>query len=341
MGFLNRAGRDAGSARGVSTIGLVVEATAPPEGAPPFGSGSHGTVRILADAGSGPATSTMKFRFSDAHWLVPGMEIAVTIDPAQPGRFELDWGTIPAMKDRVAANDPTLADPLGARLKVSKALGLDPGSAKSDHFNAAMAEAARTRAPDGKLRAVILVATIRGRTVQEPHEKTTVTQEQNSAAVLAVNIPGRTPYAVFKRKFKYPRLQRDLTGAGLPALVSAGDPNDVEILWDEVGSVESQLATRISDSSRDADQRTSQLGAMGQQITDAVERAGTDAPAAVPAPGAAALEGLAPEMRQMAADNAKRTLQFVQDPAQRRMLVEQYRAAGIILDEGDEPPERA
>jgi hypothetical protein len=42
-------------------------------------------------------------------------------------------------------------------------------------------------------------------------------------------------------------------------------------------------------------------------------------------------------MRQMAADNAKRTLQFVQDPAQRQMLVEKYRAAGIILDEGDAP----
>jgi hypothetical protein len=41
-------------------------------------------------------------------------------------------------------------------------------------------------------------------------------------------------------------------------------------------------------------------------------------------------------MQQLAADNAKRTLQFVQDPAQRRMLIEQYRAAGIVLDEGDE-----
>jgi hypothetical protein len=84
--------------------------------------------------------------------------LRVTIDPAQPGRFELDWRTIPPMADRVAANDPTLADPLGARLKVALALGFDAGSAKSDHFKAAMAEAARRPAPDVKLRAVILVA---------------------------------------------------------------------------------------------------------------------------------------------------------------------------------------
>jgi hypothetical protein len=337
MGFLNRAGRNAVSAGGVNATGLVVEADAPPQGAPPMGAGSHGTVRILVDAGSGPVTSTTKFRFSDAHWLVPGMEIAVTIDPAQPGRFELDWGTIPAMADRVAANDPTLADPLGARLKVTQALGFDAGSARSDHFKAAMAEAARTPAPDGKLRAVILVATIRGRAVNEAHARSSVTQEQNSAAVLAVNIPGRAPYAVYQRKFKYPRLQRDLTGAGLPALVSAGDPNDVEILWDEMGSVESQLATRISDSSRDADARNSQVSALEQQITGAAEAAGTDAQGVIPASGADALGALAPQMRQMAADNAKRSLQFVTDPAQRRMLIEQYRAAGIILDEGDAP----
>jgi hypothetical protein len=336
MEFLSRAGRNAGSAGSVNVTGLVVEADAPPQSAPPMGTGSHGTVRILADAGSGPVTSTTKFRFSDAHWLVPGMEIAVKIDPAQPGRFELDWGTIPAMEDRVAANDPTLADPLGARLKVAQALGFDASSAKSDHFKAAMGEAARTPAPDGKLRAVILVATIRGRAVSDAHGRSSVTHAQNSAAVLAVNIPGRAPYAVYERKFKYPRLQRDLTGAGLPALVSAGDPNDVAILWDEMGSVEGELATRISDSSRDADAHNSQVSALEQQITGGLEAGGTDAQGAIPASGAAALEALAPQMRQMAVDNAKRSLQFVTDPAQRRMLIDQYRAAGIILDEGDQ-----
>jgi hypothetical protein len=336
MGFLRRADRNADTAGGVNVTGLVVEADAPPQGAPPMGTGSHGTVRILADAGSGPVTSTMKFRFSDARWLVPGMEIAVTIDPAEPGRFALDWGAIPAMEDRVAANDPTLADPLGARLKVAKALGFDAGSAKSDRFKTAMAEAARTPAPDGKLRAVVLVATIRGRAVNEPHASNSVTQEQNSAAVLAVNIPGRAPYAVYKRKFKFPRLQRDLTGAGLPALVSAGDPNDVAILWHEMGSVERQMATRISDSSRDADARNSQVSALEQQILGGLEAAGTDAQGAIPGSGAAALGGLAPQMRQMAVDNARRSLQFVTDPAQRRMLIEQYRAAGI-LDDGDQP----
>jgi hypothetical protein len=118
--------------------------------------------------------------------------------------------------------------------------------------------------------------------------------------------------------------------------VSESDPNDVEVLWDELPSLGSQLATRISDSSADAQARTSQATAMQEQITRALGQANTDSQGAIPASGAAALGALAPQMQQLAADNAKRTLQFVQDPAQRRMLIEQYRAAGIVLDEGDE-----
>jgi hypothetical protein len=123
---------------------------------------------------------------------------------------------------------------------------------------------------------------------------------------------------VFARKFKFPHLQADVGRAGLPALVSESDPTDVEVLWDELPSPGSQIATRMSDSVADAQARTSQaIGAM-------------------PASGAAGLDALPPQMRQLAADNARRTLQFVQDPAQRQMLIEQYRAAGIVLDEGDE-----
>ena len=36
---------------------------------------------------------------------------------------------------------------------------------------------------------------------------------------------------------------------------------------------------------------------------------------------------------EMLAENAKRTLAFVQDPAMRRMLIDQYRAAGVQIDE--------
>jgi hypothetical protein len=239
------------------------------------------------------------------------------------------------MADRVATNDPTLADPIGAARRVAEALGLtraDTGSARSERFNEAMEKAAQTPAPAGKRRAVVLVATIRGQFWSEPHGRHGVSIERNSAAVLAVNVPGRAPYAVLARKFKFPHLQADVSGAGLPALVSESDPNDIEVLWDELPSLGSQIATRMSDSLA----RTSQATAMEDQITGALAQAGTDSQGAIPASGAGALGALAPQMGQFAAENAKRTLQFVQDPAQRKMLIEQYRAAGIVLDEGDE-----
>jgi hypothetical protein len=320
MGFLGRSGH--GDDNGVRATALVVEADAPPQGAPLVGRGSHGTVRILVDTGSGATPISGKFKFKDDRWLVRGMDVPVTVDRSQPDSFEVDWGAVPSMGDRVAANDPTLADPIGTARRVAEAVGLtqaDTGRARSQRFNEAMEKAAQTPAPAGRRRAVVLIATIRGRFWSEHNVGHGVTLEQNSAAVLAVNVPGRSPYAVFARKFKFPRLQAELTGAGLPALVSDSDPNDIEVLWDEVPSLGGQIATRMADS---------------------LARAATDSQAPMPSPGAGATElgAGAAQMRQFAADNAKRTLQFVQDPAQRKMLIEQYRAAGIVLDEGDEKP---
>src|SRR3954466_10439000 len=333
MGFLGRAGHAPDN--GVRATALVVEADAPPQGAPPLERGSHGNVRILVDNGSGAPSISQKFRYRDDRWLVRGMEVAVTIDPGRPDSFEIDWGAVPSMRDRVAANDPTLADPIGAARRVAEALGLtqaDTGRARSEGFDEAMRKAAHTAAPAGKRRAVVLVATIRGRAWSEQGAGHGVTVEQNSAAVLAVNVPGKSPYAVFARKFKFPHLQADLTGTGLPALVSESDPTDIEGLWDEQPPLGGHGATRMSDSLA----RTSPAAAMQEQISAAFGQAGMASGGAIPASGAADLGAVAPQMRQLAADNARRTLQFVQDPAQRQMLIEQYRAAGIVLDEGDE-----
>jgi hypothetical protein len=291
-------------------------------------------VRVLVDHGSGPASLSATFKYDEQRWLVPGMEVAVTIDPAQPDRFDVDWGAVPSMADRVAANDPTLADPIGARRRVAEALGLtqaDTGSAGSERFHEAMEKAAHTPPTPGRRRAVVLVATIRGRFWSEQNAGHGVTLERNSAAVLAVNVPGRAPYAVLARKFKFPHLQADLTGAGLPALVSDSDPNDIEVLWDEAPSLGSQLGTRISDSLA----RASQVASLEEQITGTLGQVGTDPQGASAPSGAAAAGALAPQMQQLAVDSAKRALQFVQDPAQRQMLIEQYRAAGIVLDEDD------
>src|SRR4051812_5256880 len=164
MGFLDRKGRAA--ADGVRATALVVDADAPPQGAPPFGRGSHGTVRILVDSGSGAAPGSGTFKYKDDRWLVRGMEGPVTIDPARPDAFGVDWAAVPSMADRAAANDPTLADPMGAGRRVAEAIGQtqdDTGSARSGRFKEAMEKAVQTPAPAGRRRAVVLVATIRGR----------------------------------------------------------------------------------------------------------------------------------------------------------------------------------
>src|SRR4051794_4829635 len=164
MGFLGRADRDAHS--GTRLTALVIDADAPPQGAPPFGRGSHGRVRIVVDNGSGAAALSAPFKFKEDRWLVPGMEVAVTIDPARPDHFEVDWEAVPSMSDRVAANDPTLADPMGAGRRVAAALGLtqaDTGNVRSERFSEAVEKAAQTPARAGTRRAVVLVATIRGR----------------------------------------------------------------------------------------------------------------------------------------------------------------------------------
>jgi hypothetical protein len=63
MGFLSR--KDHQADNGMRASALVVEADAPPQGAPPFGSGSHGMVRILVDNGSGAASISGKFKYKE------------------------------------------------------------------------------------------------------------------------------------------------------------------------------------------------------------------------------------------------------------------------------------
>lgn len=86
-------------------------------------------------------------------------------------------------------------------------------------------------------------------------------------------------------KFKWPQGKADYAGIGLPALVSATDPTHVEILWDEVPSLEEQISQRVSD----------------------------------------ALQGQAAQMEQA-------------EEMQGQMLIKQYRAAGIRVEEADEAP---
>jgi len=325
---------------------LVTHVDAPPHGAPHHGALSRGTSRVLVDLGSGPVEVAGTFRFADDHWLVRGMDVTVHIDPSRPAEFDVDWTWVARMADRVAANDPVLADPFAADRRVAHALGLtraDTGTRRQDRFAQLMAAAATAPAVAGKVRAVVLVATIRGHMEiggSDPGPSTTeISVHRNSEAVLAVNIPGRRPYAVFVRNFKFSRRQSDIIGGGLPALVSTTDPNDVEVLWDDVPSVAAQLADRIS-ASMSAAQETSAF----PPDEAAYPPAG---PAAAAHPGWAAgpmafagamptagagLAALAPQMREMMIDNLRRTLCYVSEPAQRRMILDQYRALGVDIE---------
>jgi hypothetical protein len=321
MGFLRR-GNGARDAPASVTTALVIEAPAPPEGGPHVGPGSGLPIKVLADLGSGRATYQCKVRLGEAHWLVPGMDVRVKFDPGRPERFEIDWDALGSMEARAAANDPALADPIAARRRVAHALGMsqsDTGTARAERFERALEQAGTKPAPPGKLRAVAMIATIRGRRriVGDADNVAThdaITYGRKSAAVLSITIGGSPPYAVYVPAFKCEVDLLEPMWMPLPALVSTQDSADVEILWDEVPSHEAQLADRVSGSLNTAQAR-------GLPLPDAAAAAAADPRA------------MSSQMQQLAAQNARHALQFVKDPAMRKLLIDQYRAAGIDLDE--------
>jgi hypothetical protein len=301
-----------------TTTALVVEAPAPPEGGPSLGPGANGALRIMADLGSGRRLYDGKMRMTEAHWLVPGMDVEVTFDSNHPDRFDIVWESVPGMEVRVAAGDPALADPVAARRKVAHALGLtqaDTGTARTERVQGALEQAGTQPAPPGKLRAVVLIATIRGRRriVGDPENAAThdqVTYKRESAAVLAINVPGRAPYAVYAPRFKCEVDLLEPLWMPLPALVSDFDPTDVEILWNEVPGHDAQLMDRVAGAQAAQQARAAMVDAFAGQ--------------AVPDPS---------QMQQLAAHSARQALQYVRDPAMRKMLIDHYRAAGIDIGE--------
>jgi hypothetical protein len=290
------------------TTGLVLHADVAPEGSWRMW---RGTVEVLVDLGGRPTPLQRRFRLDERRWLVPGMEVQVDVDPAKPEDFDIDWDAVPSIQDRVAAGDPTLTDPVAAHRRVAEAWGQQPKD-PSGRFEQAMERAASTPAPAGQVRAVVRIATIRGNLEGDGdtgggHARDT-TIWGTSAAVLQVNVPGQAPYAVFVKKFKVPRGRIEITGAGLPALVSISDPNAVTVLWDELPSAMSQVETRMGD-------------AMSQ-----VQAAMTAPPQTMP-------QFADPQFQQTMVEGAKRALSMISDPAQRAALIQQYRAAGIMVEE--------
>src|SRR4051812_31257446 len=245
---------------------LVVEADHPLDNLFRQGSHSDGLVRILAGA---PAVCVARrFKLDRDHWPVRGMHLTVWLDPSSPEQFEIAWDELPSIEERAARGDQALADPIRARSAALQALadagaavGGDPRAAglrgqvvalqsgegvwSPEGFDAALAEAARLPAPDGKERAVVVIATSLATLRTQDDGTSRITNWHRDThgkhdAVLAVYAPGRAPYAVFEHKFKHKRGKGMPRGGGLPALVSLGDPANVEVLWDELPSIREQ-----------------------------------------------------------------------------------------------------
>jgi hypothetical protein len=339
MGLFSKGSRDNSGAGTVDdswirTSALVIAADAPPEGAPRRGSYSQGTLQVFVDGPNlGRRTLSMPLPYADDHWVVAGMQVPIAIDPAHPETFQVDWPAVPSMRQQAQSNHPALADPFGASRQIAAAVGITPSAktaARIVRFQAAVAAAATKPAGPGRLRAVAMTATIRGRLVSSGDAdggatRSGVTVTQNSAAVLSVAVPGRAPYAVYLPKFKFSRKHLAIPGEPMPALVDAADPGDVEILWDEMPALGDQIASRMADAARANQEFQS---ALGQQFQAAAAQAMSTPP---PPAGMPAPTGLPPQARQLMIDNLRRSLLYVTDPAQRQLMLDQYRAMGLDL----------
>ncbi|MEP6480034.1 MAG: hypothetical protein ABJB03_11620 [Rhodoglobus sp.] len=302
---------------------LVIEADPPVHNAPPFGNVGRSEVRILVDAGSGGVEAVKLFHLNRHQWLIPGMRVPVTLDPAKPNDFDVDWTAVPEIEERAAANDPLLADPVTRRANVvaaMRAVGINlpgPNATAADKFAKSLADASSLPAPAGKRRAVVRISSIRSRLVSEDSGPSYLSTEGRLDAVLAVTVPGQAPYAVFVKGFTKKRGRTDVLGAGYPAVVSTSDPTDVDVLWDEVPATMDQV---------------------GQRLTEDLEAASSRLPMGMPqlpftAPAAGAPVGMNPDMLKMMADNAKLSLSMIRDPNVRAATIAQYRAAGIPIEE--------
>jgi hypothetical protein len=354
---------NAAQAGGERTTALVVEAEPPLDNLVKVGKRSHGSVRILIGEGADRIyTLGGKHKRDKDHWLVPGMEVPVSIDPAHPDAFEIHWDEIPSMAQRAAANEPALVDPIGTRQKVNEAViaatsaidtsampaELGEGVAKAQRESAAqtpdimteqLAQAEQEPAPDGKQRAVVLVATSVRKLASEGGDDisshTYETSQGKHDTVLSVSVPGREPYAVYKENFKHPRKASSALGAGIPALVSTTDPADIEVLWEQAEAAGAAKLGQRLDAAQQKMQEAQQMmsggqpGEMEQAMLKAQQEAIKRGPPAAPAGGAPQAN---PQMRQMMIQNAKMALSST-PPQMRPMLIQQYRLMGIEIDD--------
>jgi hypothetical protein len=315
---------DEGSAAIGTTVDALVTVTDDPiDNVDGPNSHSLAQTQILASHPSGAIAGLRELPLDPEHWLVEGMTVPVSIDPANPNAFEIDWANVPSIEDRVASNDPSLLDPMAARLKNWDALAAagfhepdmdqvapqllinEMASMRAELVNEPESFARQLSglvgvdAPDGYRRALVQIATTTATWEGVhfgPHSRERLGKH---AVVLSVSIPGAGPYAVFVKSFDHQHREYDSYNPGLPALVSATDPTDVQVLWDEMKPVGSP--------------RTS------------------PAPAGQVAAGAPPA-GMPTDRKSLLAANANAVIKAL-TPEQRPAMIAMYRKMGVVLDD--------
>ena len=109
--------RNASAPEEAATVpAIVVDAAPPPQNLTARHYGDW--VYVVADLRDGPTLLRSVVKLDPDRWLVPGTKVRIAHDPADANAvhaFEVDWGSVAPIRDRVAANDPVLTDPRAAR----------------------------------------------------------------------------------------------------------------------------------------------------------------------------------------------------------------------------------
>ena len=295
--------------------GLVIAAP------PPYDRGDYKddvTVAVRPDGGP-PIAVKARTRIDQDVWLVRGTSVTVEFDPSKPNDATLE--DVPSLKERIAAGDPALVDPIGAARAVAEDVQEieDAAAASRDVGEAARIRDLRLKlqatdeafrderrlaveaeygsgpltAPDGRWRGfgrVVSLTTARPKSGQNTG--------RDRKAIWAIQLIGQAPYATVLKE-RYRDRQRaggrfDIAGAGAyPLLVNPRDRDDIEILWQE------------------APDATEELLAHAGSIGDLVQRQ---------------VAAMAPEFLAAA-------FAATPDAASKRMLAEQLRAQGMQVDD--------
>lgn len=249
------------AATGMHVNALVTETDSPLENFAESASreDAFAPTRILVDTGAGPVVGLRELPLDAAHWIVQGMTIPVFVDPTNPNNYDVDWSLVPAITDLAAKNDPSLSDPMGARLRTWDALvgaGFDvldmdkvapklramerPAlkaelDAEPQAFAQQLAAVTALAAPAGYQRALAVISTQCALLVRDERRGSLFRSTAGThPTVLAVSVPGKPAYAVYLPAFDHETREYDSDKPGLPAVVSTTNPTDVRVLWDEM-----------------------------------------------------------------------------------------------------------